>query len=307
MTLAADFDTVTSDTPTHLLPDSIAIAAWTTVTEPGDPIVGALIALLGAADALHEAIAGTASSVAGIPLTVLRRSVRRRYSLPAVLALLHAGHSAGYALLTPADDAWPSQMDVLGPRAPIALWVRGNPAILAAPSVALTGTRVATAYGRHVSIALASGLADRGYVIAAGQPGGVEGAALASVLAFGGHALAVLPCDVDPARSSAHAALLAAVTIRGTVICELPPGSGASTSRSRRRDELLVALAEKTIVVETDADSAGRDAATFARRLQRPCGIIPGLAVTAARVEGHRLVRDFGLSRVTNVDDVDAL
>ena len=307
MTLAADFDTIPSDTPTHLLPDSIARAAWITVTEPGDPIVGALIALLGAADALHEAISGTASSVADIPLTALRKTVRGRYSLPAVLALLHAGHRAGYSLLAPADDAWPTQVNVLGWRAPIALWFRGNPAILAAPSVALTGTRAATAYGRNVSIDLASGLADRGYVIAAGQPGGVEGAALASVLAFGGRALAVLPYDVDPAVPAGHAALLAAVTIRGTVVSELPPGSGPSAARSRRRDELLVALAEKTVIVETDVDSAGRDAATFARRLQRPCGVVPGLTLIAARVETHRLVRDFGLSRVTCIDDVDAL
>ncbi len=307
MTLAAVSDTITTYTPTHLLPDTIARAAWTTIAEPGDPCVGALIALLGAAGALHEAITGDADSVDSIPLAALRESVREHFSLPAVLAVLHAGYGAGYEVLTPSDEAWPTQVDILGTRAPIALWVRGNPSVLVAPSVALTGTSAASAYGRHVSIDLASGLADRGYVIAAGRPGGIEGAALASVLAFGGRALAVLPCDTDPSTPAPHAALLAKVTTRGAVVCELPPSSGPSPSRSRRRDELLVALAEKTVLVETDSDADGRDAATVARRLQRPCATVPGLAMTGARNDGHHLVRELSRSQVTTIDDVDAL
>ena len=95
----------------------------------------------------------------------------------------------GGRFLCPGDDEWPTRLADLerasktGPdgRAgePYGLWVRG-PARLASAtqlSVAVVGSRSATAYGVSVAGRLAADLADRGWWIASGAAVGIDTAA----------------------------------------------------------------------------------------------------------------------------------
>lgn len=115
--------------------DAAARAAWSAVAEPGDRVAGALIARLGAAEALEVALAHTARAVDGLEPAELAAG-RRRWRPRAVDAAhpLAAARRAGARLVLPGDDLWPTRLDDLGPHAPYCLWVVGDAAPLAEPA-----------------------------------------------------------------------------------------------------------------------------------------------------------------------------
>ncbi|SOD83060.1 DNA recombination-mediator protein A [Streptomyces sp. Ag109_G2-15] len=83
---------------------------------------------------------------------------------------LEVARAAGVRFVCPGDAEWPRQLDDLGDARPTGLWVRGPAGLRmwALRSVAVVGARACTEYGAHVAATLASGLAERGWVVVSG-------------------------------------------------------------------------------------------------------------------------------------------
>jgi DNA processing protein len=121
-------------------PDEVfARAAWTVIAEPGDRIVGELIAALGAPSALSMVIdrrpasdiaaavgdvGGAGSSVDEIA-AALERWMPRLASSTVQRSLTQAARFR-VTLLVPSDADWPAMANDLGPHVPTALWLRGR-------------------------------------------------------------------------------------------------------------------------------------------------------------------------------------
>ncbi|WP_051973498.1 DNA processing protein DprA [Cryobacterium sp. MLB-32] len=307
MSIAAVTETISTAHNIRMTPDTIARAAWATITTPGDPRAGQLITQLGAEQALAETLTGTTPTVAGVNMPYLRAAVLPEYSALKVSDVLSESVERGFTILTPSHPLWPTPVAGLGSAAPFALWVRGDNALLSTRTVVLTGTRNATGYGRHVCIDLASGLAERGYVIASGASHGIDVAALTSARASANTPVALLAGGVDQPVPAESVDLLADIAEHGAIVSELPPGSAPSTWSFVRRNQLLAALGTKAVIVEAEYDCAALSVATTALDLARPCGAIPGLAMSTTSAGCHRLIRDFGAQLVTSIDDVDDL
>jgi len=305
MNIAAVTESIRTAENVRMTPDTVARVAWATIATPGDTRVGQLIGHLGAEQALHETLNGTRTTVAGVNVDSLRASMLQEYSAAKVTDTIAEAHELGWELLTPAHPSWPPYVSSLGSGEPFALWVRGNSTVLGARTVVLTGTRNATRYGRHVTIDLASGLAERGYVIASGTSQGIDTAALMSACASAGTPIAVLLGGEDWADPSTSSGWLSDVAEHGAVISELP--LGRSSWHFGRGRQLLAALGTKTVIVEAEHDSSALSVATTALGLGRPCGAVPGLAMSASSAGCHRLIRDFGAQLVATIDDVDDL
>jgi DNA recombination-mediator protein A len=138
-----------------------AIAAVTALLEPADPVLGALVATDGPERVLDWIKAGNLpADVAGTlgragAVAAQRSLARCAARLPLVPAAEDLGRweDAGIRLLCPGDAGWPQQLNDLRPRAPYALWVRGDRdlASISERSVAMVGSRAATGYGAHVA------------------------------------------------------------------------------------------------------------------------------------------------------------
>jgi DNA processing protein len=152
----------------------------------------------------------------------------------------------------PGDDEWPTALEDLGDRVPIALWVAGdgNLADAARRSVSVVGARACTAYGEHVAGELAAALGDRGWTVVSGGAYGIDAAAHRGALAVDAPTVAVLACGVDVPYPAAHDGLLRAIRTRGVVVSELPPGSRPTRRRFLDRNRVIAALGRGTVVVE---------------------------------------------------------
>ena len=166
------------------LRDRFARGTWTGIAEPGDGIAGAVIVALGAAEALEGVVGemvGRAISAPPSPRPALigsRKPNSHRRSSDGSPGSSRMPHSSsfrqavryGTRLLTPDLEDWPDGLADLGAHAPLALWMRGTDAALAAlaNSIAIVGARAASGYGEHVTMEAAAGLVDRGFAIVSG-------------------------------------------------------------------------------------------------------------------------------------------
>ena len=73
------------------------------------------------------------------------------------------------------DERYPPLLSCIADPPPV-LWVRGDASLVNRPTVAIVGSRVATAYAIEVAGRLAGELADRGLLVASGLARGVDSA-----------------------------------------------------------------------------------------------------------------------------------
>ncbi|MEO7121883.1 MAG: DNA-processing protein DprA [Lacisediminihabitans sp.] len=313
---------VGDELPTSELPDRFARASWTGIAEPGDRVAGAVVAALGAADALTAIVerwpvdrvsAALAAADAGsIDSDELAKALARwtpRLKSSAVLVFLRQAARYSVRLLVPGDPVWPAGLADLGEHAPLALWLRGNESTLATAgrSIALVGARAATGYGEHVAMEASAGLVDRGYTIVSGAAYGIDGMAHRAALASSGQTIAFLAGGVDRFYPSGHEALLTRIVEVGAVVSELPCGQPPTKWRFLQRNRLIAAASTATVVLEAGWRSGSLNTAGHAAALGRPLGAVPGPVTSAASAGCHRLIRDFDARCVTNPDEMAEL
>lgn len=286
----------------------LAAGAWTTLVEPGDRVAGALIDVLGPAEAL-DALRLDAPPT---PNPELRRAFDRwapRFDEAGFVRAFRNAAQIGARLLVPGDEDWPVGLDDLAEHGPLALWALA--ASGAVPridrSVALVGSRSATPYGERVTADAAYGLAERGFAIVSGAAMGIDGVAHKAALASKGRTVAVLAGGLDRFYPAQHTELLHRIAREGVVLSEMPCGARPMASRFLLRNRLIAALSRATVVVEAGLRSGAANTAGHAAELGRGLGAVPGSVYSAASAGTHRLVREYGAVLVRDAADMAEL
>lgn len=303
--------------------ENLARAALTMLAEPGDGVLGALVAQFGpvavlerlvrraSTDEWMDALRGTGAAV-DLSSEALARGLERwqpRLDARALTRSLEVAAKLGAHLLVPSDSSWPAGVDDLGAHAPLALWVRGRPAVLdqLGHSVALVGARASTRYGELVTVDLAAGLADRGFAVVSGAAYGVDGAAHRAALASDGTTVAFLAGGVDRFYPAGHDSLLSQIATVGAVVSELSCAQAPTKWRFLQRNRIIAAASQVTVVVEAGSRSGSLNTAGHAAALGRPLGAVPGPVTSPASAGCHRLLREFDATCVTNADEIAQL
>jgi DNA processing protein len=241
-----------------------------------------LIARYGGAAAALEALPGLARAGGrAAPLAIpspaaAEREIARTERLGGALLFLDGpGYPPLLALL---EDAPP----VIG--------VLGSPAALAAPAVALVGSRNASANGRRLAELLAQQLAEAGLVVVSGMARGIDAAAHAGALR-GGRTVACVAGGLDMPYPPEHAELQARIAAHGAVISEQPLGTAPQARHFPRRNRLIAGLALGVVVVE----AAMRSGSLITARLAQECGrevfAVPGSPLDARCRGANDLIR----------------
>lgn len=154
------------------------------------------------------------------------------------------------------------------------LWSLGSLEGLRRPTVAVVGTRYATAAGKRLTGRIASDLAAAGCCIISGLALGVDAAAHEGALDGGGTTIGVLGSGhaaFFPHRNAALAERM--VASGGAVLSPYPPHQIAQPFQFLARNAVVAALADAVLVVEAPARSGALNTAGWA------AGRIPVLAV----------------------------
>jgi DNA processing protein len=300
--------------------DVAAAAILGFASEPGDGVLGRVVAALGAVRVVEDLLADRASSEltaeaeergAVVSVHEIAAGLQRwrpRLDHAAFARGLGQAARVGAGLLLPHDADWPEGLRDLDAHAPLTLWVRGRVgALRETPSVALVGARAATAYGEHVAIEIAAGLVDRGFAVVSGGAYGIDGTAHRSALASGGTTVAFLAGGVDRFYPAGHEALLSRIAETGAVVSEMPCGAAPTRWRFLQRNRLIAAASQATVVLEAGMRSGSLNTAGHAAALGRPLAAVPGPVTSPASAGCHRLLREFDAICVTDAAQVAEL
>jgi DNA processing protein len=289
--------------------ESYARAALTYLAEPTDRWLGQLVRVHGAARALGAIRSGRLPGGGEALQRGMQRAMDRWRvrldELPTPDDVIGFRRS-GIRLVCPGDPEWPGQLADLGDQQPYALWLRGNADLRFSclRSVAIVGSRAASAYGSYVAAEFAASVAARGWAVISGGAYGVDASAHQGALGADGVTVAVLACGVDVPYPTAHTELLDAVAAQGVIASEWPPGRTVSRLRFLVRNRVIAALATGTLVVEAGERSGALNTARHARDLGRRLMAVPGPVTSDISAGCHQIIRDWQGMLVTSAADV---
>jgi DNA processing protein len=298
-----------------LTEESYARAALTYLAEPADEWLNGLISAHGATRTLEAIRSGRLPDPSGdfpIPPSItrtLQRSLERWRvrldDLPTPEEVV-AFRASGIRLICPGDPEWPEQLADLGLDQPYALWLRGTADLRfdCLRSVAVVGSRAATAYGSYVAAEFAASVAARGWAVVSGGAFGVDASAHRGALGADGVTVAVLACGVDVPYPVGHTELFEAVAAQGVIVSEWPPGRTVSRLRFLVRNRVIAALATGTLVVEAGERSGAVNTARHARDLGRRLMAVPGPVTSDQSAGCHRIIREWQGALVTTAAEV---
>ena len=186
---------------------------------------------------------------------------------------------------------------------PLLLHAIGDLARLAAPSVAIVGSRAASAQGREHARQFARQLSQRGLTVVSGLALGIDGAAHVGALEGPGRTIAVVGTGLDVAYPTRHAALAERIGREGLLISEYSLGTPPLPFHFPQRNRLIAGLALGTLVVEATVQSGSLITARLAAEMGREVFAVPG-SIRAEQAQGcHELIRQ-GARLVETVDDI---
>ncbi|HKE93563.1 MAG TPA: DNA-processing protein DprA, partial [Povalibacter sp.] len=187
--------------------------------------------------------------------------------------------------------------------APVGLYVRGNPELLAMPQLAMVGARNPTPPGAETAHSFAEHLARCGLSITSGLAVGIDAASHRGALAASGTTIAVCGTGLDSHYPRNNAGLAEEIATRGALVSEFPPGTPPLKCNFPRRNRIISGLALGTLVVEAAVQSGSLITARLAAEQGREVFAIPGSIHNPMARGCHRLIRQ-GAKLVETADDI---
>ena len=190
---------------------------------------------------------------------------------------------------------------------PLLLYLQGRAALLNARSVAIVGSRQASAQGLDNARAFARSLAQNGWAIVSGLAAGIDAAAHRGALEAdaegGAGTVAVVGTGLDRIYPRSHQALTERIAEQGLLVSELALGTPPLAPNFPQRNRLIAGLSRGTLVVEAALRSGSLITARLAAEAGREVMALPGSLLAPQSHGCHALIRQ-GAALVTSPEQV---
>lgn len=213
-----------------------------------------------------------------------------------------AAQRAGASILLWGEPGYPRALCEL-PDAPLVLYARGDLSLLAAPAVAIVGSRNCTPDGVRLTTRIAADLARAGVCVVSGMALGIDKAAHTAALGEVGRSIGVLGTGINHSYPQANARLFARMAREGLLVSEFSPDEKAQARHFPIRNRLISGLSLGVLVVEAALRSGSLITARLALEQNRSVYAVPGPAAVATSQGCQELVRQ-GAHPVFNAEDI---
>jgi DNA processing protein len=218
-------------------------------------------------------------------------------------ALIEYSEKIDQQVITLECDSYPELLRQIH-NPPCALYVKGTlPDLSVVPSIAIVGTRKATATGITTARSFAFELARQGVVIVSGGALGIDTASHKGALQAGGETICILGCGIDFNYLMGNASLRAAIANSGAVISEYPPNTQPINSNFPIRNRIISGLSLGTLVVEAAGKSGSLITADYALEQGRDVFAVPGGIYSPVSQGVNNLIKD-GAKPVSNAGEI---
>jgi DNA processing protein len=285
--------------------DADEFAAWFRLLEtPGLGREGArrLLASFGSAAQVLQASKSAWKQVVGDTLAeaLAREPAELQPRLNAARQWLAGGEQR--QVLTLGDGDYPAVL-LQTPDPPLLIYAQGQVGLLNRRSVAIVGSRNASAQGVDNARAFAAHLSRQGWTIVSGLAFGIDGAAHEGGLQGAGSTVAVVGTGLDRVYPARHRMLAHRIATDGVLISEFAPGTPPLPPNFPMRNRIIAGLSRGTLVVEAALKSGSLITARQAAEYGREVFAVPGSIHSPLSRGCHALIRQ-GAKLVESADDV---
>jgi DNA processing protein len=205
-------------------------------------------------------------------------------------------------VLTVADAEYPQfLLNTADP--PLLLYVKGRLDLLNATSLAVVGSRNASAQGLRNAEAFASTVSDAGLCVVSGMAHGIDAAAHVGGLQGAGSSIAVVGTGLDKVYPAANRELAHRLAHEGTIISEFSLGTPPLAANFPRRNRIISGLSLGCLVVEASVQSGSLITARMALEQGREVFAIPGSIHSPQSKGCHALIKQ-GAKLVETARDI---
>ncbi len=161
---------------------------------------------------------------------------------------------------------------------PIIIYKKGDIDLNRKKVVSIVGTRRATTYGQSICEKIVQDLAelDKESVIVSGLAFGTDINAHKSALKHGLSNVAVLACGLDKIYPTQHSKYAKEICKNGALVSEYPKETESFKINFLKRNRIIAAISDLTIVVESAQSGGARITAQFCNTYNRPVYAVPG-------------------------------
>jgi DNA processing protein len=179
-------------------------------------------------------------------------------------ALLRSAFADGMRLTTVLDDDYPLNLRTIFNPPPFLFYLGELKPDDDARSVAVVGTRDASAEGLRRARNMARLLVKNGVTVLSGLALGIDGAAHQAALSAGGRAVAVLGSGLRRIYPKEHEALAREVAAHGALVSQFWPDAPPATYSFPRRNVTMSGMGQGTVVIEASSTSGAKMQARLA-------------------------------------------
>lgn len=189
--------------------------------------------------------------------------------------ILEKTEKSGAQLLSLSDPAYPMMLrQTFDP--PVILWVKGDPAVLSKPGIAVVGTRNPGRYGLDQVGKWSRKISDAGLCINSGLAYGIDAKAHKTAIESGGRTVAVLGSGIDRIYPNRNRGLAAEIIKNsGVVVTEYPPGTKPDAVNFPERNRIVSGISYGTLVVESGVKGGSMITARLALDQNREVFVVP--------------------------------
>jgi len=200
------------------------------------------------------------------------------------------------------DERYPPLLRAIHDPPPL-LYVRGDPALLSQPQLAVVGSRRASSAGLRAAAAFAAEATRAGLHVTSGLALGIDGAAHQGALAASGRSVAVLATGIDQVYPRRHRGLAGELARDGCLASELPLGVPLRRHHFPRRNRLISGLSQGVLVIEAALPSGSLITARTALDQGREVFALPWSVYHRGGAGCLHLIRE-GAKMVETIGDV---
>ena len=183
------------------------------------------------------------------------------------------------------------------------IYYRGNLSLLDKPSIAIVGSRKASAYGKSCARALAKCAVEYGAVVVSGLALGIDSEAHSACLENGGEPIAVLANGVDVFYPKRNQAMQKRIEETGLLLSEYEDGTRAQRYTFPVRNRIISAISDAIVIVEAGSRSGSLITAECAQEQGKEVYSIPGNITSPGSLGTNKLIRD-GAIPLINFDEL---
>jgi DNA processing protein len=171
------------------------------------------------------------------------------------------------------------------------LYYAGDLDLAYRPSISIVGTREPTAHGLQRAGRLSRELSGRGVIVVSGLAKGIDTAAHQSALEANGRTIAVIGTPLSKASPAENGPLQETIWRKHLLISPFREGQSVFRSNFPRRNQVMAAVSDGTVIVEANDQSGTLHQAVACQKLGRWLFILKSLVDTRAwprRFTNHR-------------------